>query len=67
MSRNHIAKYQYLIDRASNTSDEVASLLGWEDEDIKSVLMNAPKTPESYIDFAKKLRDNSKKAESSLD
>ena len=32
---------------SSNTSDQVASLLGWEDEDIKSVLMNAPKTPES--------------------
>ena len=45
----------------------MASLLGWEDEDIKAVLMNAPKTPKSYIDFAKQLRENSKKAESALD
>lgn len=46
------------MDKASETSQEIASLLGWEDEDIEAVITNAPRSKETYLDFAKDLKKN---------
>lgn len=53
--RERAASLKFLIEKAAKTSEEVAELLGWTNEDVETLVINAPKTEQKFLEFAQKV------------